>query len=200
MVELDRRADEARTPVPIGPAELAAGEPLAVLGFPSGLPLKIDTGSRVIEPALGGLDFFSLDSDTFSSSSGSGVFDTEGTLVGVFLRGGQDFDTAADGCQTVRIIEDTSQVALHEEAMYATRMLEPLCASEWAASATDVEDLQNASPLCPYDADSGSGTERSSESGCAIGRPRAAQQARIGLLVTGALLLGLGARLAQKRK
>ena len=43
---------------------------------------------------------FTLSSDTFAASSGSGVFDTEGALVGVFARGRVDYD--ADGpCQRV---------------------------------------------------------------------------------------------------
>jgi hypothetical protein len=74
VLQLDRQASADRSPVSVRQTALTVNEPLAVLGFPSGLPAKIDTGGRAIDPGSAALDYFSLDSDTFSSLSLSGFF------------------------------------------------------------------------------------------------------------------------------
>lgn len=154
VIQLDRPA-VGRVPVTLREAPLVAGEPLATIGCVSGLPAKIDSGSQVLDTRPPHEDYFLLDSDTFSGSSGSGVFDAEANLVGVLVRGGADYEKRADGkCKVPKVvrplvdasaglqavvepsIEDPSteaeddasvRVAAGEEATYIARAIEGLC-------------------------------------------------------------------------
>jgi V8-like Glu-specific endopeptidase len=189
VVQLDRQVSADRSPVSVRHTALTASEPLAVLGFPSGLPAKIDTGGRAIDLGAAMLDYFSLDSDTFSSSSGSGVFDTRRELVGVFLRGGQDFETTATGCLTVRTVPDSDEVTQHEQGMYAARALESLCSSGWSASSPPAGDANTDLDLCP-DAGTSSLASGSPNRGCTVGASQPGRGALLGALVAWALALG----------
>lgn len=117
LVRLDREVDAARLPVSLGRERPAVGEPAAVLGFPSGLPAKIDTGASVLGPAPDATGCFELDSDTFGSSSGSGVFDERRELIGVLLSGGRDYDTAEAGCQQIHQVS-AANAKTFERAAY----------------------------------------------------------------------------------
>src|SRR6185369_16322465 len=92
IVALDRPVGQLLgPPAPVAAAGArAAGEAVTVIGFPSGLPVKVDPSS-LIDPRPGALDYFTLASDTFQGSSGSGIFDGAGQLAGVFARGTADF-------------------------------------------------------------------------------------------------------------
>lgn len=104
VVQLERRAT-GRTPVSIRTTPLVEREPLATIGCVSGLPAKIDSGGRVLSSRAPNNDYFLLDSDTFSGSSGSGVFDAAGQLVGILVRGGADYEASADGgCRVPKVI------------------------------------------------------------------------------------------------
>ncbi len=104
IVQLDR-VPLGRTPVRVRASGLSLGEPLATIGCASGLPTKIDSGAHVLNVRAATLDFFLLDSDTFAGSSGSGVFDAMGQLVGVLVRGGQDYEVVPDaGCMVPKVI------------------------------------------------------------------------------------------------
>jgi V8-like Glu-specific endopeptidase len=104
VIQLDRPA-VGRTPVTLRATPLVQGEPLATIGSVSGLPAKIDTGSQVLDTRVASGDYFLLDSDTFSGSSGSGVFDAQANLVGVLVRGGADYEKRADGlCQIPKVV------------------------------------------------------------------------------------------------
>lgn len=63
---------------------------LSVLGFPSGLPLKIATGA-VIRDNTNPI-YFRINSDTYSGNSGSPVIDTRtGLIEGILVRGDIDY-------------------------------------------------------------------------------------------------------------
>jgi hypothetical protein len=135
LVQLDRPA-VGRTPIEVRPTPLTTGEPLATIGSASGLPAKIDSGSRVIDSRAGAGDFFLLDSDTFEGSSGSGVFDVGGKLVGVLVRGGRDYAmSATQDCMVSNVIANVGDAGLPqgvgEEATYASRVTAGLCARGW---------------------------------------------------------------------
>ncbi|MCB9656743.1 MAG: trypsin-like peptidase domain-containing protein [Sandaracinaceae bacterium] len=82
-------------------------QPVAVLGFGSGLPLKIDTGGIVTNPSTRGSYFFNTSLDTFGGNSGSGVFNADHKLVGVLSRGAIDYRQRADaGCSEVNVLPE----------------------------------------------------------------------------------------------
>ena len=77
--------------------KIGNGEPLVVIGYPSGLPLKIADGARVRDtnPA----QFFIANLDTYGGNSGSAVFNTVTKVVeGILVRGEQDFALDPKGC------------------------------------------------------------------------------------------------------
>jgi len=88
IVRLDRALDRELPKLKVGGLALNTGEPLLVAGHPSGLPLKLTNGAKVVDPRRAERDFFLSDIDSFPGNSGSGVFDTlSGELVGVLVRG-----------------------------------------------------------------------------------------------------------------
>lgn len=137
IVQLERPA-AGRTPATVRSAPIEAGEPLATIGAVSGLPVKIDSGARVLSTRAPSTDYFLLDSDTFAGSSGSGVFDASGQLVGVLVRGGEDYVMRPDaGCmvpKSVRLGDGGLSRALGEEATYIARTVEGLCARSWPSA------------------------------------------------------------------
>ncbi len=86
LLVLDRSAD-GRTPFPLQADGGRVGDRLALLGFPLGIPAKLDTSGEVF--AAGGTRFFST-LDSFPGHSGGVVIDLDtGNAVGVHVTGGQ---------------------------------------------------------------------------------------------------------------
>lgn len=81
---------------------LDVGAPVTLIGFPSGLPVKVDEGGDVRASVTGAA--FRATVDAFSSSSGSGVFDEDARLVGFLQRGGRDY-VESDDCNEVNVVE-----------------------------------------------------------------------------------------------
>jgi hypothetical protein len=136
VVQLDRPA-VGRVPVALRTTPLVDGEPLTTLGCVSGLPAKFDSGAHVLSARGSTIDFFLLDSDTFQGSSGSGVFDVEGRLAGVLVRGGEDYVTSPDAsCKVPKVVaarDDAGALRANvgEEATYVARAIAGVCASGW---------------------------------------------------------------------
>ena len=101
LVRLDRPA-VGRQPLPLRPSGiLQVGEPLTIIGYPDGLPLKIAGDGFVRSSTEPG--FFVTNNDTFTGNSGSPVVNTQTGLVeGVVVRGDNDYDRTPSGCMTVR--------------------------------------------------------------------------------------------------
>jgi hypothetical protein len=132
VVQLDRPVDASLAPVNVEPsAALSAGDAVVVIGYPSGLPVKIDPAS-VLDPRAATLDYFLLASDTFDGSSGSGVFDTSDNLIGVFARGTTDF-VDRGSCRAIRVVT-TPDPASGESATYLQPALDALCAAGWPSA------------------------------------------------------------------
>lgn len=142
LVRLDRAVEPPLAAVPIRREPVSPGEDLAVIGFPAGLPAKVDLGAHVIDARLEQGDYFTLNSDTFAVSSGSGVFDVHGELVGLFARGRRDFDEVG-GCSRVHRESDDA-TAGYEEASHVTTLPSLLAAARDGAFAYDCD----ASPPC----------------------------------------------------
>jgi len=105
-----------------------ADERVVVIGFPGGLPAKVDASARVVDSHPDRGDSFTLRSDTFAVSSGSRVFDRSGARVGVFARGRRDYDS--DGsCQRVHR-EPEYDAPGYEEATQIAVVVRLLAAAE----------------------------------------------------------------------
>jgi V8-like Glu-specific endopeptidase len=128
LVELDRAVESRLEAIEVRPrAEaLNADEPVSLVGFPGGVPLKLDRGGVVTDPRQATLDYFITNSDSFHGSSGSPVFDAADRLIGIQGRGDDDYVASADGCNVVAQVGDDPVLA-HEQATYAFRALEGLC-------------------------------------------------------------------------
>jgi len=105
VLRLDRPA-QGRRPARVDrdAAHPRPGEHVAVIGNGAGLPTKIDRRARVTA-AQDGASSFVIAADTFHGGSGSGVYDSAGTLHGVLVRGGEDYESGEDGCQRVRVAD-----------------------------------------------------------------------------------------------
>lgn len=89
VIELDRPAMD-REPLDFRKSgEVSVGEPLVVIGNPSGIPTKVAGGAEVRSQASG---FFVANLDTYGGNSGSAVFNANTGLVeGILVRGENDF-------------------------------------------------------------------------------------------------------------
>lgn len=172
ILELDREV-RGREPVDVALHEngLDLGTPVTLVGFPDGIPAKIDAGGVVVYGATG--RYFRATVDAFDSSSGSGVFDDEGRLVGILQRGYPDYVPRGD-CNVVNVLDPVGDegetVGYPDEAMIDYCAVNPgsrHCACEgpcWIAPpALDAGVLDAALPV-----DAGMpdvGTEDASEGG-----------------------------------
>lgn len=105
IIQLDRPIKD-RTPLRISPAgTLRIGTPLIVIGYPSGLPVKIAGGGSVrnIEK-----NWFVANLDTFQGNSGSAVLNAEsGAVEGILVRGENDYvDDPVKKCKIVNVCPD----------------------------------------------------------------------------------------------
>lgn len=100
---------------------------VTAIGYPSGSPKVLSLGARVFEPRAATKDFFTANIDSFSGSSGSGVYDESSKeLIGILVRGpagagyvrraneicfraefvGEDYSTLIESTYLSRAIED----------------------------------------------------------------------------------------------
>lgn len=95
VIKLDRPA-VGRRPLPIRrTGSLAVGENLTVMGYPSGIPLKIAGGAaaRSIDNEV----YFTANLDTYGGNSGSAVVNTiSGEVEGILVRGERDYVAQGD--------------------------------------------------------------------------------------------------------
>lgn len=134
FVRLDRPVT-GHTPAPVHVARsgLPDGTPLALIGHPNGIPMKIDTGG-VVTFSSTGARWLHATVDAFAGNSGSGVFDDAGRLVAL-LRGGETDYVDAGGCNVVNVIdppptddgETLTYLAPALDAFCATGVTSPLC-------------------------------------------------------------------------
>jgi len=108
VIQLDRPVEGGQAPVSIRPATpLGQQESLAIIGFGSGLPAKIDSGGSVADPRADRLDFFVANVDAFQGHSGSATFDSEDRLAGILIGGRTpDYVIVAGLCDDGWDVED----------------------------------------------------------------------------------------------
>ncbi|MFZ3229480.1 MAG: trypsin-like peptidase domain-containing protein [Pseudobdellovibrio sp.] len=90
VIKLDRPVMN-HAPLAVRPTgDVSTSDGLVVIGYPVGLPLKIDTGGTV--RSISGVGYFVANLDTYGGNSGSAVLNAStGLIEGVLVRGEQDF-------------------------------------------------------------------------------------------------------------
>ena len=124
IVELDRDV-VGHTPAVLRPLTggLAVGANISLLGFPNGIPLKIDRNGTVSRSEA--LSFRAY-VDAFRGNSGSGVFNESAELVGLLDSGNDDW--VMSGSCFVGNVEDPSMTS-GEGLTYLRPALEAFCAT-----------------------------------------------------------------------
>jgi V8-like Glu-specific endopeptidase len=89
VVKLDRPVEGYRPAAITRAPSVAEGSSLFVVGHPSGLPTKIADNAEIRSNTP--KSYFVANLDTYGGNSGSGVFDSSGLLVGVLVRGENDY-------------------------------------------------------------------------------------------------------------
>jgi V8-like Glu-specific endopeptidase len=134
VVQLDRPVSLDKGPPPIAMVAMPLGARATVIGYPSGLPAKVDRGATILNAREAELDYLSLASDTFLGSSGSGVFNGRYELVAIVVRGGEDYEyRPQSGCYVSRHIVEGQELENGEHASYVSSAQSSLCASGWAS-------------------------------------------------------------------
>ena len=140
IVKLDRPVT-GRTPATVqtNATALSNGQGVVVMGFPSGIPAKIEDGGVVRSRRASSLDYFTADTDTFGGNSGSGVFDDNGLLVGILVRGATDYVyDSGSGCYRVNRI--SSGTSASEDSSYAFRAVSELCSAGYVGALCGNDD------------------------------------------------------------
>jgi hypothetical protein len=179
VIRLDRPVEGGHAPVSIRPATpLEEQESLAMIGFGSGLPAKIDSGGWVADPRPETLDFFSANLDAFKGHSGAATFDSDNRLAGILI-GGRTPDYVVlpgETCARVSLYDDSEA---GEVVHNIAPVIAGLCGDGWSADdlcdpkACDGEPCGFGSPIGGAGGTGVSGVRAGEGSGCstATGSP-----------------------------
>ncbi|MGI4993023.1 trypsin-like serine peptidase [Halobacteriovorax sp. GFR7] len=104
VIELDREASDKK-PLTLNHKTSATkkGTDIYVAGYPSGLPLKVAAGAKIVSNPIYSKEFIT-DLDTFGGNSGSAVFNNKDEVIGILVAG--DIDYTFDfkrGCYKVNV-------------------------------------------------------------------------------------------------
>ena len=139
VFELDREVTD-RIPAAVETAPMMLGEPLALIGHPNGIPMKLDSGgvlTSIGEPWL------KATVDAFDGNSGSGVFDHQGRVRAILTNGQDDYVERGD-CQVVNIIRSPIS---HAETLFPVGpVMEAFC----DAPGADSDLCECDGPCVPY--------------------------------------------------
>jgi V8-like Glu-specific endopeptidase len=108
----------------------AAGDPVFLLGYPSGLPLKLHGGGAVVWSDAKTSSRFGADFDAFTGDSGGPVFDAEGGLIGAMAQGQSDYvyDASAQ-CLRPAVVAAVSEAGRYESVVAIGAILGAACRS-----------------------------------------------------------------------
>ena len=172
VIQLDRPVEGARQPVTLRPATpLVEGEPIAMIGFGSGLPAKIDSGAMVADPRTNTRDYFVVNLDAFEGHSGSATFDSENRLAGILLGGRvPDYVPAPDeACVRANVYADADAGEIvHNVGV----IIDALCDASILGDEACEDDACDGSPCgqpSVPDGGGGGGAVASDSSGCSAG-------------------------------
>lgn len=100
----------------------SVGDPLVVIGCPTGLPLKVSDGAKIRE--LRGTHFVA-NLDTYGGNSGSAVFNSAtGVIEGILVRGENDYVRDPSGCMTSNYCPEDG--CRGEDVTYSNELAETL--------------------------------------------------------------------------
>lgn len=107
LLELDRKVTDRRILDYRRNGKISKGEPLVVIGHPTGLPTKIADGANV--RSLRG-KYFVANLDTYGGNSGSAVFNANtGIVEGILVRGETDYRyDSSQGCRVSNVVSDNA--------------------------------------------------------------------------------------------
>lgn len=101
------------------------GEAVMTIGTSGGLPFKATSGVVLgVRPERD--DYFDFTGDVFIGGSGSGVFDAEGSLLGIHVRGARDFELTGSGCWRSRTVAEDGTGGT-EQANSLGSIIDTLC-------------------------------------------------------------------------
>lgn len=101
------------------------GELVTTIGTSGGLPFQATTGVVLgVRPLRD--DYFDFTGDVFVGGSGSGVFDHKGSLLGIHVRGGEDFELTSAGCWKSRVVAENGTAGT-EQANTLSSIVDALC-------------------------------------------------------------------------
>jgi hypothetical protein len=127
VVQLDRAT--GRKPVNLASALPSVGDPLVALGYPSGLPLKIDRGGVVLRTSFPDEQQLTASVDAFQGNSGGPIFNADRGLVGILVAGAPtDYETRG-GCQRPRRVEPTADGG--ERILKQDAVVDALCGMKY---------------------------------------------------------------------
>jgi len=104
LIQLDRKVT-GHKPLPVSLEQpLKKGDKVFVIGYPTGLPLKVADNASITNVSM--KESFLSDLDTFGVNSGSPVFNAAtGQIIGVLSGGAVDFKDTPNGCREVAAYE-----------------------------------------------------------------------------------------------
>ncbi|HMI82811.1 MAG TPA: serine protease [Polyangiaceae bacterium] len=134
VVQLDRPVSLEQRLATLATGAMPIGERATVIGYPSGLPVKVDSGATILDARDAEADYLRLASDTFIGSSGSGVFNGQNELLAIVVRGGEDYEYRPEAhCYVSRRIVEGQELENGEHASYVSSAIASLCESGWAS-------------------------------------------------------------------
>ncbi len=132
IAKLDRKVSSSYAPLALSRRpDVTRGQRLGMFGFPSGIPMKIDSGGKVLAPRTDVGDFFFASTDSFHGNSGSAVIDLDTlSIVGVQVRGAADDYVKKGGCFVVNTCPSSGcKDADAEQVTYVKHVIDALCAT-----------------------------------------------------------------------
>lgn len=123
IVRVDRKIT-APGAVPLAVRDSGAigvGRNIGVIGHPSGLPVKVAFGATTVvmkdeDPWL------IANLDTFGGNSGSAVFNTEGLVEGILVRGAKDYDIEATCFKSNKIMDSEGSEAVTKASAFVDKI------------------------------------------------------------------------------
>ena len=127
VLQLDRAASALLAPAQFAASAVEPGDSLLIASYGSGLPLKVELAAPVTSASTTDGSFV-LGSDTFSGSSGGGLFTKAFELAGLFEEGEPDW-VKSDGCSRTQHSATPAERGQPTSAVAAA-----VCASGWQSN------------------------------------------------------------------